>query len=49
MHDNQIAHRDLKVENILLKGNRFKVADFGSSEYSSNFLNWNEVDTLEQE
>jgi serine/threonine protein kinase len=32
MHQMGIAHRDLKLENILLDDNKFKVADFGSSE-----------------
>jgi protein-serine/threonine kinase len=32
IHDMGIAHRDLKLENILLSDNKFKVTDFGSSE-----------------
>ena len=32
MHAMGISHRDLKLENILLSDNKFKVADFGSSE-----------------
>ena len=42
MHDNGIIHRDLKLENILLKGNIVKISDlglaksiFGYQEYSS--------------
>jgi serine/threonine protein kinase len=31
MHDKQIAHRDLKVENILFHGGKYKLADFGSA------------------
>ena len=38
MHEKGIAHRDLKVENVLLRDQKFKLADFGSAEYSSNFL-----------
>lgn len=29
-HDPPIAHRDIKVENILMEGEQFKLADFGS-------------------
>lgn len=29
-HDPPIAHRDIKVENILMEGELFKLADFGS-------------------
>ena len=30
LHEKQICHRDLKVENILFKGERIVIADFGS-------------------
>ena len=40
MHDNCVSHRDLKVENILLKDQKFKLADFGSCETSDNFIRW---------
>lgn len=30
LHQNSICHRDLKVENILFKGERIVIADFGS-------------------
>jgi len=31
MHDNGVAHRDIKVENILLSNKSFKICDFGSA------------------
>lgn len=31
MHEKGIAHRDIKVENILLQLGKFKIADFGSA------------------
>jgi len=31
MHGQGIAHRDIKVENILLCNKKFKLADFGSA------------------
>ena len=31
MHSNGFAHWDLKVENVLLDGKRFKIADYGSA------------------
>ena len=31
MHKFGIAHRDIKVENVLLGGKSFKLCDFGSS------------------
>lgn len=40
MHYKGMAHRDLKVENILLKDQKFKVADFGSAERKESFLIW---------
>jgi serine/threonine protein kinase len=40
MHDKGIAHRDLKVENVLLKDQKFKLAYFGSAEFQKNFLYW---------
>ena len=46
MHQNGVAHRDLKVENVLLKDHKFKLADFGSSEYEKNFLYWSSISNL---
>ncbi len=31
MHNLGIAHRDLKVENVLCHDSKFKLADFGSA------------------
>jgi len=31
LHEQSICHRDLKVENILFKGERILIGDFGSS------------------
>jgi serine/threonine protein kinase len=31
MYDKNILHRDLKPSNILLKDNKIKIADFGTS------------------
>lgn len=37
-HDPPIAHRDIKVENILMQGEHFKIADFGS--WSTDILDY---------
>lgn len=31
MHEKGIAHRDLKVENILFEESKYKLCDFGSA------------------
>jgi len=38
MHAKGIAHRDLKVENVLLHDGKFKLADFGSA--STDFIDF---------
>jgi serine/threonine protein kinase len=43
IHEKKIAHRDLKCENILIKGNDLKVSDFGFSKQKDNLIN-NEVE-----
>ena len=48
MHQQGVSHRDLKVENILLKNTKFKIADFGSAETSENFLIWENMKHLPQ-
>lgn len=40
LHENKIAHRDIKLVNILkFKGNDIKLADFGLSSFYENVLN----------
>lgn len=46
MHRMGVAHRDLKVENILLKDQRFRVADFGSAVTTDSFLIWKEIEQI---
>lgn len=38
MHSKRIAHRDLKVENVLFHNGKYKLADFGSA--STEILNY---------
>ena len=47
MHIKGTAHRDLKVENILLKNQKFKVADFGSAEKEDSFVIWEKISKLD--
>ena len=36
MYDKNILHRDLKPSNLLVKGNRIKIADFGTSKQKND-------------
>ena len=49
MHQQGVSHRDIKVENILLKDSKFKIADFGSAETEDNFLDWTRVNKLQKD
>jgi len=31
MHEKGLAHRDIKIENVLLSQKKFKLCDFGST------------------
>ncbi len=41
MHSKGIAHRDLKIENVLLENKKFKLCDFGSS--SEEILDFSKI------
>ena len=45
MHQQGIAHRDLKVENVLLQNEHFKLCDFGSA--SESILDYEKATKLE--
>jgi serine/threonine protein kinase len=38
LQSKNILHRDLKFENILIKGNKIKIADFGLAKFLGNEL-----------
>lgn len=40
LHENRILHRDLKPQNILLKGNTIKICDFGFAKKMSASINF---------
>ena len=45
MHEKCIAHRDIKVENILFQEGKYKLCDFGSATRST--LNYSTASKLE--
>lgn len=47
LHEQNICHRDIKPQNILISGKEVKIIDFNSSVLSAERINYKRTGTLE--